>query len=118
MHARRIATTGSPGDVGKRAPRARYQYEHGYILVRVGHGRGRKALRYEHQVVMEAHLGRDLLPNEQVHHVNGQRDDNRIENLELWSKSQPPGQRVQDKVAWALEIIALYAPARLTSPQA
>jgi len=61
---------------------------------------------------MEMHLGRNLTEAETVHHVNGQRSDNRLENLELWSTRQPKGQRVADKLAWAEEIVALYGPLR------
>lgn len=67
----------------------------------------------QHRTVMESMLGRKLLPTETVHHINGVRHDNRPENLELWSKSQPAGQRVADKVAWAREILALYGELKL-----
>jgi len=67
----------------------------------------------EHRFIMAEHINRPLEAHEDVHHINGNRSDNRIENLELWSTRQPRGQRIEDKVEFALEILSLYYPEAL-----
>lgn len=63
---------------------------------------------YEHRHIFGEHLGRPFYPGENVHHKNGNRSDNRLENLELWVSAQPAGQRPEDLLAWADEIIRRY----------
>lgn len=76
----------------------------GYRVFKMGGGKAVKEHRYE----MEKHLGRPLRGSENVHHVDGNRSNNQIDNLELWVKTQPCGQRVTDRVAAALELMHSY----------
>jgi hypothetical protein len=95
----------------------RQETKAGYILVYCkGHPFADKNNRiFEHRLAMEEKLGRHLLPNENVHHKNGIRSDNRIENLELWTTAQPAGKRVEDLIAFSLEILSQYAPDKLNN---
>lgn len=88
----------------------RTYHKAGYVMVYApGHPRARTAKYvFEHILVAEEILGRPLHPDETVHHRNGVRDDNRPENLELWTRPQPPGIRACDAIEWAHDIIARY----------
>jgi len=105
MHYNRRRTTGEVGPAGPLkaangegclATRSGYRY---YTYQSGGHTK-RIA---EHRVVMERMIGRPLHRFECPHHKNGIRHDNRPENLELWTKPQPAGQRPEDLAAWVVE---------------
>jgi hypothetical protein len=91
----------------------RTKHKAGYVMVRVdGHPRATRSGGYvfEHILVMERALGRHLYQDESVHHINGVRDDNRLANLELWTRPHPPGIRATDALEWADQIIRRYRP--------
>ena len=78
----------------------------GYVRVKMSNnGRDWKD---EHRLVMETYLGRPLAAFENVHHKNGVKDDNRLDNLELWVTKQPKGQRPQDLIEYAQWILQTY----------
>ena len=65
----------------------------------------------EHRMVMEQKLGRHLLPDEIVHHINRNKSDNRPENLEVWNKTHPNGSR-DDLIAENLKLKTLVSQLR------
>jgi hypothetical protein len=64
----------------------------------------------EHRMIVSDHLGRPLLSTETVHHRNGDRLDNRLENLELRTGRHGKGQAVDDLVTDAVSVLKRYAP--------
>lgn len=94
----------------KKSPGEGYIAKSGYKYFGIkGHPLANKHGRVaEHILIMSNYLNRPLFKGETVHHKNGIRHDNRLENLELWSRAHPSGQRVEDKIKWALEFLKQY----------
>lgn len=102
------------GRTGKNSPswKGGRTMKQGYVCVRMPDHPNAAKNGYvkEHILVMSKHIGRSLLKNEMVHHKDGNRTNNDISNLELCRHGQPPGQRVDDLVKWAWDIIDTYDP--------
>ena len=82
-------------ETAKDRARGRYIDRHGYVILTARSGEGGYQ-QPEHRKVMERVLGRKLETHETVHHKNGNRRDNRPENLELWASRHGRGQRAID----------------------
>ena len=108
--ARKNCIKSRKGKMGGNNKGGRYKNKNGYIEVWCPEHPNSKGAGYimEHRLVMSNYLGRDLKKGENIHHINGKRDDNRIENLELWTTQQPSGQRVEDKIEWARLFLEQY----------
>jgi|ETNmetMinimDraft_5_1059913.scaffolds.fasta_scaffold46187_3 hypothetical protein len=103
-------------------PTERYKTKDGYIEIDIredfdwmsNNPHKVRRMRYrEHQYIMEKQLGRYLKPEETVHHKNLIRDDNRIENLELWTDKHPTGARVEDILDYVAETYPVELKERL-----
>lgn len=100
-YAKQAHPMGWRGEKSRRWKGGEYHTRNGYVMVmKLDHpelvGTTRRYVR-RCRLVMEEKLGRLLKAREQVHHMNGIRDDDRPENLELWVTQQPAGAREGDQ---------------------
>lgn len=112
-HYKRVLKHGHPqADIPIRQVDGTGHISHGYQQVNLPRdlrhfSRGSSKMA-EHRFVMAKHLGRPLTSDEHVHHVNGIKTDNRLENLELWSTYHPSGQRITDLLEFCMVILERY----------
>ena len=86
----------------------------------------------EHRAIMERHLGRALLPTEDIHHINGVKSDNRVENLQVidrgahtvltnasrdYSARRPPVYSDAERAARSARAKRLHAEGKMAPPQ-
>jgi hypothetical protein len=88
-HVSRVSNpmSGRCGSANPNYKAGKYTNQDGYVMILIP-GPGRSRYIAEHIQVMQEHLGRDLLPDEVVHHINRIKDDNRIENLRLMNRDE------------------------------
>jgi HNH endonuclease len=84
-------------------PRKHFIDKHGYRLISVN---GKQIP--EHRLVMSRKIGRELFADETVHHKNGDRLNNSLDNLELWSNRHGKGQRVEDRIVFMISFLRDY----------
>jgi hypothetical protein len=98
-------TSGRTKSCGCQRKKTGKKNKQGYNLI---YSKSEKKYVLEHRYVYEQHYGIILTHSQNVHHINGDRLDNRIENLELWDTSQPSGQRVEDKIIFYKKLFESY----------
>lgn len=96
--------------LGKRNIGKPQRMDLGYIIFsdRDHHQASKSGVVLVHRAVMSEILGRPLTRQETVHHKDGNRANNDPSNLELFTSNHPSGQRVEELVEWAEQIIAKY----------
>jgi len=98
-HCSRIhnSMAGRSGALNPHYIAGRYKKQDGYFVV-LNPERSIDGRKYvlEHRLIMERHLGRKLTPDEHVHHKNGHKTDNRIENLEVLSSGEHSSRHQQE----------------------
>lgn len=110
-HAERLRRNGSIIPLRVHRPHGQGGIVGGYLIFQKTIN-GRKRCIRRCRLVMEQMIGRKLLRTETVHHRNGDKLDDRPENLELWASVHPKGQRICDLVEFAESILRNYGALR------